>query len=60
MLEYPYIINKTTTENAPKAGKGVGNMCESEASFLSVHHNPEEDLHRKKHAADSNGDISQC
>jgi hypothetical protein len=42
----------------PKAEKRDGNMYESGASFHSVHHNPVEDLHRKK-AADRNDDIPQ-
>ncbi len=40
VFEDPYIINKTPTENAPpKAEKRDGSMCESGASFRSVHHN---------------------
>jgi hypothetical protein len=59
MLEDPYIINKTTTENAPpKAEKRDGSMCESGASFLSLYHNTEVCPHRKN-AADSNDDIPQ-
>ncbi len=53
MLEDPYIINKTTTENAPP-------KCVRVKLVFSVYITVQKWTHIKENAADINDDIPQC